>query len=282
MNIIREFTLICRDAVLACGWEGGLRVERDTRGMTGGSPANTVHASMVWNKVGQDNAQREFSHMVLTEAEQNQGEAVSSYLKTVKMGAAPAWGACIEANDPAGKVGALIGAEVDIFATGPATNPDDGDGSNGGRVRVALDVVGGDEQAKQGGPASGAQGTAGLRVYATSTTPWFRWIFGAWLADYARTGLRLNGKGAERAIDIQGSHTVGVDFSRGDFQSVTRLREGQAYSFDQYDDWLMRRQGDEVQILQRSLVAGHWQHVPVFAVTRDGEVKARKFTQLAP
>ena len=72
---------------------------------------------------------------------------------------------------------------------------------------------------------------------------------------------------------------VGIDFSQGDFQSVLRLKAGQAVTFDGWDDWRIKREGDEWVVQQNALQPdGTWKHVTVMAVTRQGEVKARKFT----
>ena len=283
-QVFTEFVRICRDAIHNCGWEGGLRVERDTTNLgVGGTPKNTAHTSMVWNRVGAGNSNREFSHMVLTESFQtNGGEAVSDYLKTVKRGTAPIWGGCDEANDPLGLSGAMVARELDIFAIGPANDPEHGDTHEGGRVRIGADIVGGDEQAKLGGAPSGAQGSAGWRVYATSTTPWFRWLYGGWVTDYLRTGLRLIGKKLgdwtpERALDIRGDHIVGIDFSNGTCQSVMRLREGQAFSLDAYDDFRFCRIGGAI-VFSKWTPAGR---ATVFTLDMDaGEVFARKFTTI--
>lgn len=266
MQEVNDFVLVKRPAQLDVGWEGGLRVDRDTTTLgVGGDPALTQHTCMVWNKIGNGNKSREFSLMTLVENYSTQigAEGVGEYIKAEKRGTAPTWAGCDEANDPLGLPGALIAREFDIFAVGPAADLDIGDQHQGGRTRVAIDIVGGDESIKQGGPATGAQGSAGLRIYSTSTTPEFRWIYGQWITDYLRSGIRLvgaqlNGWTPERAIDIRGSHVVGVDFSNGTFQSVMRVKMGQAYSFDEYDQLLMRRVGDRLQITNNN--------TPVFEV----------------
>lgn len=287
-NVINQFTVVDRQPTpLTCSWECGLRVQRNTQGMAGGSFGNTESPFMVWERVGKDIKSRVFSSLLLTETWQDSGEAVPLYAKGIKRGSVGTWGATIEANDPEGKPGALVGVEVDIFATGPATDHDGDSGANGGRLRVGVDVVGGDERFKEASINSGAEGSLGLHIYATSTTPWFRWITAARLTDYRRSGLHLHGNPTssgwkpERAIRITGSHTVGLDFSGGDFQSVLRLKAGQAITFDDYDDWRIKREGDELVVQQNARQPdGTWKHVTVFAVTRQGEVKARKFTVL--
>jgi hypothetical protein len=261
-----------------CGWgECGLRVQRDTRAIQGGTFGNTESVFTVWERAGPEIASRVFSTLLLTESFQNQGEAVALYAKTIRQGSVHAWGATIELNDPAGRPGPSVGLEVDVFTTGPAADSVDLS-SNGGRVRTGVDIVGGDEKYKLGHGSSGAEGTFGLRVYATSTTPHFRWYVGASLEDWKRTGVQVIGRGGERFIDLQGEAVVGIDVSRANVQSVIRLRAGQAYSFDEYDDMLVRRDGEDFEILRRAWVGDGWQHVPVFTVTGDGEVRARKFT----
>lgn len=290
-TFIRDFTVVDRyvngASPLTCSWECGLRVDRNTVGKSGGSFANTESPFMVWNRIGKDMKGREFSILSLTESWQDSGEAVPLYTKGVKRGAVGTWGATLEANDPEGKPGPLVGVEVDVFATGPATDHDGDHGANGGRLRIGVDVVGGDERFKETSVNSGAEGSLGLHIYSTSTTPWFRWITAARLTDYRRSGLHLHGNPTssgwkpERAIRITGSHTVGLDFSGGDFQSVLRLKAGQAITFDDYDDWRIKREGDELVVQQNARQPdGTWKHVTVFAVTRQGEVKARKFTVL--
>ena len=264
-----------------CGWECGLRIERDTIWMSGGDFQNTNSQFMLWNKVGKGIKNREFTGLVLTESEQDSGEAVSLYLKTEKRGSAPAWAGTFELRDKWNKSGSSVGIEVDMFTAGPATDPEYGVGSNGGRVRVGVDIVGGDESFKDGGAKTDAQGTYGFNVYATATTPWFRWLYGGRIGDYKRTGLQLIGRAGdlpERGIDIIGDHVVGIDFSHGTFQSVIRVKQGDAYTYDQWDDWRILRSGEELVVQQRVLQGDKWRHVTVMAITRQGEVKARKFT----
>lgn len=285
-NVINQFTVVDRQPTpLTCSWECGLRVQRNTQGMTGGSFGNTESPFMVWERVGQGVKSRVFSGLFLTETWQDSGEAVPVYTKGIKRGAVGTWGATIEANDPEGKPGALVGVEVDVFSTGPATDHDGDHSANGGRLRIGVDVVGGDERFKESAINSGAEGSLGMHIYATSTTPWFRWITGARITDYRRSGVHLHGAKTssgwtpERALRITGDHVVGLDFSGGNFQSVLRLKEGQAITFDGWDDWRMKRQGDEFVIQQNALQPdGTWKHVTVFSVNRQGEVKAKKFT----
>lgn len=270
----------------SCGWgECGMRVQRDTVGKTGGSFANTESPFVVWNRIGAGMRGREFSSLTMTESFQDSGEAVSSYLLTTKRGRAPAWAGVFELQDNENKEGAAIGIEVDVFTTGPATNPDDGLTSNGGRMRVGVDIVGGDQAIKNGGASSGATASLGFNVYATANTPDFRWLHGGQIRDYARTGLRLigspmaSGWKPERAIDLQGPHVVGIDFSRGDFQEVVRLREGQAYGFDSYGDRIMRYKNGRLEIMH--LVpkqGGGYEHKAVVAIDYStGEIRAKRF-----
>jgi hypothetical protein len=272
--IIQEFTRIIRQALHNVGWEGGLRVERDTTNLgVGGDPGNTAHTFMTWNRVGKGNRNREFSDMTLTESWQDEGEAVSAYRKSVKHGAAPVWAGCDEANDPDGAPGALIAREFDIFATGPVDDS---------RVRVACDIVGGDEAFKQRGENSGAQGTYGWHVYATDSTPWFRWLYAGFADFYLRSGIRLFGRKLgswtpERAIDIRGEHVVGVDFSNGNFQSVMRVRQGQEYSLDEYDDFRFSRQGNEV-VFTKHTAQGR---KTVFSMNMEtGDLCAKRFVTI--
>lgn len=263
MNVVDQFTLVkIAPQRFDVGWEGGLRVDRDTTVLpgVGGTPVNTAHTCMVFNKIGQGNANREFSLMTLVEnhSTQHGAEGVGEYIKAVKLGTAPTWAGCDEANDPVGLPGALVAREFDIFACGPAADLDISDLHNDGRVRVAIDIVGGDEPQKQGNPFSGAQGSAGLRIYSTATTPDFRWLYGTWITDYLRTGARYVGKKLggwtpERAIDIRGDHVVGVDFSNGNFQSVMRVKMGACYSFDGFDQVNLRRLNDRFQLLNNGV-----------------------------
>lgn len=274
---------------ISCGWgECGLQIKRDTTTQTGGAFANTESPFAIWNRVGAGISSREFSGLIITETLQNSGEAVGLYLKTIRRGSVPAWAGTFELNDADNKPGPSVGIEVDMFTTGPATDPDQGLSSNGGRVRAGVEVVGGDEAIKQGKPASGAQGSYGVNVYATSNTPDYRWIFGGQFRDYRRSGVRLvgvkesNGWVPERAIEIKGEHVVGLDFSQGTYQSVIRLKEGMAYSYDEYDDKLVRYKAGKMEFLQRVLVNGQYVHKAVMVLDyATGEVRAKKFTATA-
>ena len=268
-----------------CGWECGLRVDRDTTTQSGGAFQTTQHPLMVWNRIGANILNREFSSVFFTESFQNSGEGVSVYAKTEKRGKAPAWGGVSEIRDWENKEGASVAHEFDIFTTGPATDPDNGLSSNGGRVRVGVDVVVGDESFKNGGPKSAATGSMGINVYATSNTPWAKWIYGAKIADYRRSGVRLTGIPGEdgwipeRAIDLQGNHIVGIDFSQGNFQSVIRLKEGQAYSFDEFDNRNLAYKNGKLEFSHVVLVNGKYVRKNVMVLDyATGELRVKKVT----
>jgi hypothetical protein len=283
MQEIKDFLLVKRPPQADVGWEGGFRADRDTTGISGGSFANTAHTGMVWNRIGKGIKNREFSMMVLTESFQDEGEAVSDYLKTVKRGKAPCWGACFEVcDDGVMQDGPMVGLELDMFCTGPATDPTGPLNLNGGRVRVGIDMVLRDDSRN---PASKTEGSIAYHSYANADTPWARWIFGAWFRDYTRSGLRLtgnplNGWVPERAIDIQGEHVVGIDFSQGKFQSVFRLKEGQAITLDEYDNMRILRKNNAMVLQVMTLVNGEYTPKEVFSVGVDGVVRAKKFVEV--
>ena len=117
--------------------------------------------------------------------------------------------------------------------------------ANGGRLRVGVDVRAG-RAVQEASINSGAEGP-----WARTSTPRAQrpGSGGSTRQDHRLQAKRPDPNGAktssgwkpERALRITGDHVVGIDFSQGEFQSVLRLKEGQAVTFDGWDDWRIKR-----------------------------------------
>lgn len=222
-----------------------------------------------------------YGNLNVLDNQAEEGENCAGYDKAIKNGKGPTWGRCVEVQDKNGHPGAMIGQETDVFSAGPANDPDKGDQDCDGKVRVGLDTLVGDEKFKTDGMRSDAQASIGHRVAASAASPWARWLYGEWLTDYLRTGLTLFGKGAERGIRFLGKHTVGIDFSQGELQSIVRMKEGQAWAFDEYDDVRIRKMGGELQVVHNKLQADG-SYVTAIAVRinpNTGVIYARDFVR---
>lgn len=239
MPTFTEKLLVQKPALLGDGWDGGLRINY-IADFIGGTHGTVNSPNTTYTVVGKNTRNFIYNSLNVLHNFSDFGENVAGYDKGIKSGAGPTWGRCIEVNDAHNNPGPMIGVEVDVFCSGAAT-PE--------RPRVGVDALVGDEPAKQGQAATGAQATYGFRAAATTVTPWARWLTAFLATDYKDAGLQLVGKGSVRGIEFFGDHVVGLDFSRGDFQTIMRVREGQEYSLDSFDQVKFRRHGDRIQFL---------------------------------
>lgn len=271
---------------LTDAWEAGLQVKY-VLDEKGGTPGWVSAPFMSYTIVGVGVKNFVYGNLNVLDNQSDNGENCAGYDKGIKNAKGPTWGRVIEVNDKEGHEGAAVALEADVFVAGKAADPDIGPTDQGGRARVGVDIVGGDQAFKEDGKTNtGAQGTYGFHVYATSTTPWFRWFVGGRITDFLRSGLRIVGKKLgdwtpERMIDLQGDAVVGIDFSRANLQSIFRVKRGQRIPLDEYDDLCLSRQGNEFTLEKNVEVSpGKYEKRPFFRIDMDGNVYGKKFIEI--
>lgn len=173
---------ILKPATVHDGYEGGLRVTRDTTGMAGGLPSHVNAASIILSKTGADNTALEWASVSLLENYADKGENVAFYAQANKHGTGPTWAAVSEVSDTTGKAGASVAHEFDVWTTGA---------DNG--LRIGLEIVSGDARHIRGlGKSAQADATTAVRIGQTTASPWATW----------KTGLELTGNFRESAIKL--------------------------------------------------------------------------------
>lgn len=225
----------------------GNPVVRDTRGIAGGNRGSVNTATYTHTIAGKDVKAFEWNALFLLDNFADEGENVAIYAQANKHSTGPAWGACIEACDTTpGDTTGLVGAEVDVWCNGA---------DNG--LRYGLDVVVGDSKTiREGAAASTSEASAGVRVGASSVSPWARWTTGYEATHFKHAGLYLKSD-ATRAIHLEGSYVVGLDLSTAKTQSAIRLAPGQRMTFEPTDviswSWLdgrLRVQNGNTSVLE--------------------------------
>jgi hypothetical protein len=141
----------------------GNPIIRDTRTAAGGTPGLVNTATFTHSIVGQDIKAFEWNALFLLDNFASAGENVAFYAQGNKHSSGPTWGACIEACDTTpGDTTGIVGAEVDCWINGQ---------DNG--LRFGVDVVVGDAKTiREGAGQSISDATAGVRVGASSISPW--------------------------------------------------------------------------------------------------------------
>ena len=176
---------ILKPASAIDAYEGGLRVQRDTTGLSGGTAGHVNTALMVRTIAGKDVDAFEWASLSIVDNHALRGENVGMYAQANKFSSGPTFGGVSEVNDASGLPGAAVGHEIDLFITGP---------DNGSRI--GLDLVVGDARAARGQPRSEqAAGTTGIRVAASQGSPWAT----------LKTGIEIRGTVTDNAILITDS-----------------------------------------------------------------------------
>lgn len=189
----------------------------------GGSPGFVNTADLVQSDVGTKAESFEWVRLTILNNRADKGENVAKYSQANKLGKGNTWAAVAEVCDTHG-VGAAVGQETDVWTTGP---------DNGSRV--GHDVLVGDSLAIRGTDRSEvAEATIGVRVAATTASPWASWAVGYGAMNFHYCGLYLNSR-AVRAMQVEGEYVVALDLSAAKCQSAIRLGEGQKITFEPTD-----------------------------------------------
>lgn len=222
---------IQRPAAVDDAANGGLRITRDAR-LVGGTPGFVNAGLYTYTLVGPDNRAFEWNGLFIMDNYSRNGENTGAYFQGNKFSTGPTWGSVSEVADFVGAGGPAVGKEIDNWTTGP---------DNG--MRLGLDIVVGDARTIRGLPGGGvAQATIGMRIGATSVSPWSRWTNGVVLMDYTNAGIVLQGN-STRGIWLQGEHIVALDLSSTIGQTAVRLKAGQQVCFDDWDQYCVRQDG---------------------------------------
>jgi co-chaperonin GroES (HSP10) len=206
---------------------GGLNVTRDTMTQSGGTYGFVNSAALIYSKSGPGMVQFEWNLLGINDNYAKSGENVAAYFQGNKFSTGPTWGAVAEVSDTVGAGGGAWGLEVDNWTTGPDT---------GGRFGVGVLI--GDAKFIRGinGYPTTSEGSYGITIGATGTTPWARWQHGLVIKDTSQTGIVLQGQ-ATRGIWLQGTNAVGLDESTAEVQTAIRLKAGQKVCFNEYDTY---------------------------------------------
>ena len=174
--------------------------QRDTTGCAGGEHGHVNTAATTISIAGKDVRAFEWAHLALLHNHAEHGENVALYAQANKHSSGPTWGACIEACDltPGDQTG-LVGAEVDCWVSGP---------DNG--LRYGIDVVLGDSRIHRGmSPSDLVEGTAGIRVGASTAAPHSKWAKGVELTGRMDVGIDLSNCQTDTPIKLPGGQVLG-------------------------------------------------------------------------
>ena len=164
-------------------------IQRDTTGLSGGTPGNVNTTLYTRTTVGKDVKAFEWSALHVLDNFSDAGENVALYTQANKFGAGPTWGACIEVCDTSpGDVTGMVGMEVDLWATGP---------DNGSRI--GIDVTLGDAKKIRGlGASDVIEGTAAIRIGSSNNDPKAKWL----------TGIDMSGANVGTAIKLAAGQKI--------------------------------------------------------------------------
>lgn len=208
-----------RPATATDAWGGGISVQRDASAVAGGTYGFVNAGLFNRTTAGADLASFEWAHLSILDNYARAGENVAIYAQANKFGTGPTWAAVSEVADTTGSSTGTVTHEFDMWTSGPDSG-----------ARIGLDVVVGDARRIRGlGGSDQAEGSVGLRIGASSATPYARWT---------------------RGVQLTGGHTLGIDTSTATISSGTALRiaEGQAISLDATDSTRLHYQAGRVSI----------------------------------
>jgi hypothetical protein len=199
------------------GDAGGITIRRDTTTLKGGTRGYVNAAASIYSLVGADNAAFEWAVLGVLQNHARAGENVAGYFQGNKYGEGATWGIVAEAWSNTTDPGALVGQELDVWATGPDTGN-----------RVGLDVVLGDALTTHGGmvPSTHVGGSVGVRI-------------GAGLPSYLWT----------RGMQLTGNYVVGVDLSTANARTAVRLGYGQEIALEGSDQIKVKFEGGRIKFM---------------------------------
>lgn len=152
----------------ADGYSKASSAVRDVSGASGGQRGYVNVASIIRTITGKLEIAFEWVGLCILNNRSDAGENVCYYNQVIVEGDGPSWAGVDEVTDSEGHHGAMVGREIDIFATGP---------DNGSRI--GLDIVSGDGRYVRGlGRSEQADATYAIRIGQTAGHSWSTWLGG--------------------------------------------------------------------------------------------------------
>lgn len=238
------------------GYEGGLKVTRDTTTAVGGTPGHVSVGSYFYTIAGKDVKNFEWNALFLLDNYATSGENCAMYAQANAKSTGPAWASCFEVCEESvpSKNAPMRAIEVDVGASGP---------DNGQRYGMHLVVSDGPYGRK--GIQTNAQATYAIYSGASGSTPWARWMYGAVLKDFNNAGVYLYSNSSIRGIHLEGNYVVSLDLSGAQDATTIRMKAGQRICFDGYDDISLSWEQGRLRLKNRN--------TPIFEIdTSNGNI----------
>lgn len=181
---------INKPANVTDAYDGGLKVIRDARNTSGGTPGHVNTTLYSYTLTGKDSKQFEWSGLFVVDNYSDAGENTALYSQINKYGIGPCYASvsevcCLNPND----TGAQVGKEIDVWTAGKDSG-----------YRVGLDVLVGDANLIRGKPKQAVvEATVGIRVGQNMSSPHAKW----------KTAIELNGN-MDKGLDVSKAKCVEV------------------------------------------------------------------------
>lgn len=212
------------------GYSGGLTVFRDTYSLSGGTFGHVNTGLMARTRTGKNQTAFEWTGLFLLDNYSDAGENVAMYAQANAFGKGPSWGMVAECTNAFSLGATCVGAEINVSTAGPDTGN-----------RIGIDVVLADGPLWRGmGKSSLVEGTAGLRIGASSSMTYGSWKYGIKLVDKIGVGLDTTGASTQSAIrlregqrvELDATGQISIDFSGGQIRFLNGNRVVHSFPMD--------------------------------------------------
>lgn len=179
MNIT-ETLIVNKPASSTDAYSGGIQAIRDTTGVSGGTHGHVNCVNYCFTVASKNVTAFEWNSLSVLHNYADAGENCASYIQGNKFSTGPTWAGCAEAcsldeNDKT----ALVTYEMDSWVSGE-------DSGN----RITLDLVVGDSKIMRQQQSTGkAEASAAIRIGASTSAPWAKYIKGIVLGKSIDTGI---------------------------------------------------------------------------------------------
>lgn len=175
-----ETLIVNKPASSTDAYSGGIQAIRDTTGVSGGIHGHINCVNYSFTIAGKNVTAFEWNNLSVLHNYALAGENCASYIQSNKFSTGPTWAGCAEAcsldeNDKT----ALVTYEMDSWVSGE-------DSGN----RITLDLVVGDSKVMRQQQSTGkAEASAAIRIGASTSAPWAKYIKGIVLGKSIDTGI---------------------------------------------------------------------------------------------
>lgn len=175
-----ETLIVNKPASSTDAYSGGIQAIRDTTGVSGGIHGHVNCVNYSFTIAGKNVTAFEWNNLSVLHNYADAGENCASYIQSNKFSTGPTWAGCAEAcsldeNDKT----ALVTYEMDSWVSGE-------DSGN----RITLDLVVGDSKVMRQQQSTGkAEASAAIRIGASTSAPWAKYIKGIVLGKSIDTGI---------------------------------------------------------------------------------------------